>query len=150
MHLWDKLLPQAEITLNLLRTSRTHPKISSYTHQNGPFDFNRTPLAPPGTKIILHEKPKQRQTWAPHGLEGWYLGPAMDHYRCYHVYVPSTRSTCIVDTIEFFLTTYLYLLRRHTIASFKLLRNSSIRSSIRTLLTPTTDYPTTTTLPYGS
>ncbi len=102
MHLWDKLLPQAELTLNLLRTSRTHPKLSSYTHQNGPFDFNRTPLAPPGTKIVLHEKPKQRQTWAPHGLDGWYIGPAMEHYRCYHVYVPSTRSTRIVDTIEFF------------------------------------------------
>jgi hypothetical protein len=25
MHLWDRLLPQAEITLNLLRTSRLHP-----------------------------------------------------------------------------------------------------------------------------
>jgi hypothetical protein len=26
MHLWDRLLPQAEITLNLLRTSRLHPQ----------------------------------------------------------------------------------------------------------------------------
>jgi hypothetical protein len=25
LHLWDRLLPQAEITLNLLRTSRLHP-----------------------------------------------------------------------------------------------------------------------------
>jgi hypothetical protein len=27
MHLWDRLLPQAEITLNLLRTSRLHPQL---------------------------------------------------------------------------------------------------------------------------
>jgi hypothetical protein len=28
MHLWDRLLPQAEITLNLLRTSRLHPQLN--------------------------------------------------------------------------------------------------------------------------
>jgi hypothetical protein len=30
MHLWDRLLPQAEITLNLLRTSRLHPQLALY------------------------------------------------------------------------------------------------------------------------
>jgi hypothetical protein len=29
MHLWDKLIPQAEITLNLLRGSRINPKLSA-------------------------------------------------------------------------------------------------------------------------
>jgi hypothetical protein len=29
MHLWDRLLPQAEITLNLLRTSQLHPQLSA-------------------------------------------------------------------------------------------------------------------------
>jgi hypothetical protein len=29
MHLWDRLLPQAEITLNLLRASRLHPQLSA-------------------------------------------------------------------------------------------------------------------------
>ena len=28
LHLWDKLVPQAEITLNLLRNSRLHPHLS--------------------------------------------------------------------------------------------------------------------------
>jgi hypothetical protein len=32
MHLWDRLLPQAEITLNLLRTSRLHPQLSAAAH----------------------------------------------------------------------------------------------------------------------
>jgi hypothetical protein len=32
MHLWDRLLPQAEITLNLLRKSRLHPQLSAATH----------------------------------------------------------------------------------------------------------------------
>jgi hypothetical protein len=32
MHLWDRLLPQAEIMLNLLRTSRLHPQLSATAH----------------------------------------------------------------------------------------------------------------------
>jgi hypothetical protein len=32
MNLWDRLLPQAEITLNLLRTSRLHPQLSAAAH----------------------------------------------------------------------------------------------------------------------
>jgi virulence-associated protein VapD len=32
MHLWDRLLPQAEITLNLLRTSCLHPQLSAAAH----------------------------------------------------------------------------------------------------------------------
>jgi hypothetical protein len=81
MHLWDRLLEQALITLNLLRPSRRDPKISAYNMLEGTFDYNKTPLAPPGTKVIIHEKPQQRKTWDPHGTEGWYLGPAMEHYR---------------------------------------------------------------------
>jgi hypothetical protein len=29
LHLWDRLLSQAEMTLNLLRTSRQHPQLST-------------------------------------------------------------------------------------------------------------------------
>ncbi len=32
---WDRLLPQIEITLNLLRTSRSNPKLSAYAYMNG-------------------------------------------------------------------------------------------------------------------
>ena len=47
---WDRLLPQAEITLNLLRNCRYNPALSSYAALFGAFDFNRTPVAPFGTK----------------------------------------------------------------------------------------------------
>jgi hypothetical protein len=38
LHLWDRLLPQAEITLNLLRTSRLNPQLSviNYSHSRNP------------------------------------------------------------------------------------------------------------------
>jgi hypothetical protein len=102
LHLWDKLIPQAETTLNLLRQSNMHPQLSAHTHLNGVFDFNKTPLAPLGTKAIVHEKPNQRGTWAIHGQAGWYVGHAPEHYRCYKVYVNSTRASRISDTVEFF------------------------------------------------
>jgi hypothetical protein len=77
MHLWDRLLPQAVITLNMLRKSRVYPKLSAATHIFGQYDFNRAPMAPPGTRIIAHETPSRRITWAPHGQDGWYVGPAL-------------------------------------------------------------------------
>jgi hypothetical protein len=95
-------LPQAEITLNLLRTSRLHPQLSAAAHYHGLVDYNKTAFAPPGCRIIAHEKPGKRQTWAPHGQHGYSLGPAMHHYWCQNVYISTTASERIVDTLEFF------------------------------------------------
>jgi hypothetical protein len=48
IHLWDWLLLQAKITLNLLCGSRINPKLLAWAQVHGAFDFNRTPLGPPG------------------------------------------------------------------------------------------------------
>jgi hypothetical protein len=101
MQLWDRLLPQAEITLNLMRTSRLHPQLSATARFHGLIDYNKTAFAPPGCKIIEHEKPSQRRTWAHHGHPGYSLGPDMHHYRCQNVFITSTSSERIVDTLEF-------------------------------------------------
>jgi hypothetical protein len=102
LHLWDRLFPQAEMTLNLLRKSRQHPQLSAAANYRGMIDYNKTVFAPPGCKIIAHEKPSQRRTWAPHGQHCYSLGPAMHHYRCQNVYITSTASERIVETLEFF------------------------------------------------
>ena len=39
MNEWDRLIPQANITLNLLRASRTHPQLSAYASMFGQFDL---------------------------------------------------------------------------------------------------------------
>ena len=88
----------------MLRMSRINPKLSEHEQLHGIHDFNATPLAPPGTKCIAHEKSSQRGTWAPHGQHGWYDGAAPEHYRCYQIYIPKTQGTCICDTVEFFPT----------------------------------------------
>ena len=92
LHIWCRLIPLADTTLNLMRPSRINPKLSAYEILNGVFDYNKTPIAPPGCKIVVHEPPNKRGTWDIHGVDGWYLGMAPDHYRCHRVYIPKMRA----------------------------------------------------------
>lgn len=41
MRLWDKLLPQTILTLNLLRQLNAVPTVSAYQYDNGNFDYNK-------------------------------------------------------------------------------------------------------------
>lgn len=99
---WDLLLPHIELTLNLLRPSKLNPKISAYNLINGTFDFNKTPLAPAGTKTIVHDSCKERASWAKHGSCGFYIGPALHHFRCYKNFMVTTKSIRTSNTVEFF------------------------------------------------
>ena len=101
MHQWDKLIDQAVITLNLLRPARLNPALSAYAYLFGQFNFSATPLAPPGIKCQIHEKPNQRKSWAPHSVDGHYLGPALEHYRCFKVFSTHTNKQRVTDTVEF-------------------------------------------------
>lgn len=96
---WDRILVQSELTLNLLRNSRINPKLSSWAYLFGNHDFNKVPLLPPGTQVIIHSKPNDRKSWDYHGVDGWYIGPAEHHYRCVKCYVPKTHAERITDTI---------------------------------------------------
>ena len=51
-YLWEDLILQSIITINLLRASRIHPHLSSYHSFFGKYDFTKTPIAPPGIKVI--------------------------------------------------------------------------------------------------
>ena len=93
------LFEQAEITLNLLRPSACTTSKSAWEAMHGrPYDFNRHPIAPPGTRVIAHDN--HRATWAPHGLEGFYVGPKLTGYRMFQVYLPRTRHVRTVDTLS--------------------------------------------------
>ena len=46
LQLWDKLAPQAQDTLNLLRALRVNPAISAYKALNSPFDWGDIHLLP--------------------------------------------------------------------------------------------------------
>jgi len=101
MRLWDKLLPQTVLTLNLLRQSNVAPTVSAYQYVHGAFDYNRMPLAPLGCAVQLYESNARRGTWAEHATDGWYIGTSTKHYRCHRIYVKNTRSERISDTVFF-------------------------------------------------
>jgi hypothetical protein len=98
----NQLVPQAEMSLNMVRTSRANPYISAWTLLHGAYDFLAHPIAPAGMRVAVHEKPEVRETWGPHALDGFYIGPARDHYRCYQVWLPATNSVRISDALAWF------------------------------------------------
>jgi len=99
IHLWDWLIPQAKLTLNLLHGSWLDPSISAWEQLHGPFDFNHNPIALPGTKVIIHEKPAVWQSWAPHSVDRWYLRPALNSYQCYTIWVTATQAQQICNSL---------------------------------------------------
>ena len=54
------------MTLNMLQTDRKDPTISAYEALNGPFDYNKTPLAPLGLPAVIYDDPTNRNTFVPH------------------------------------------------------------------------------------
>ena len=101
-YLWDRLLPQVTMTLNMLRRSQLNPGLSAYEQVDGIQNFEQTPLAPLVCKVQIHEKPHKRITYAPHSVDGWYLGPAVHNYRCYTCYNIDIGGETTPDTIAFF------------------------------------------------
>jgi hypothetical protein len=68
--LWDRLLPQTKITINLIQQSNATPNVSAYAHLSGPFDYNKMPLVPMGCKAQVHEKNDKQGTWVFHLVDG--------------------------------------------------------------------------------
>lgn len=99
---WDELVPQAELTLNLMRSSGITPHISAWHQLNGPYIFDRTPIAPPGMRVVVHEKPDKRPSWGYHGVDGFYVSPVLrGNYSCFKVFITDTKKTRITDTPRF-------------------------------------------------
>jgi len=73
--IWCRFLPQAEMTLNTIRSQL-------------------------GAKVILFHTPDNRTSLAPHGAYGYTIGPALDHYRCVSVYLPKKRATVTANTFH--------------------------------------------------
>jgi hypothetical protein len=91
LQLWDDFFPQVKLTLNMLCFSQQNPKKSANQEVYGSFDFNKTPLAPLGTKALVYDNPGSQTSWVPHATNGFYVGPASDHYQCLQFYIPAMR-----------------------------------------------------------
>ena len=87
------------MTLNMLRASRVNPKLLAYEYMHGQFDYNQTPLVPPGTRVVAHTKPVARSSWAFNKKDAWTIGLVMEHYRHIKYYFPKMKSERNVDTV---------------------------------------------------
>jgi hypothetical protein len=83
------LLPQTEITINLIRQSNATPNVSAYAHLSGPFDYNKLPLASMGCEAQVHEKP----TNAALGHIIWWMDGICSHHLNIIARITATFST---------------------------------------------------------
>ncbi len=102
LQLWDKLTPQVINTLNMLRALCINPMKLAYKGLYGRYDWNQYPLAPLGCKAVVYKDGDTRGLWALRGIDGWYLGPSMDHYRCDILHIPETRGYQISGSTKLF------------------------------------------------
>ena len=74
----------------MLRTSIIHPQLSAFHVLEGQHDFNKVPFGPPGKRATIFNPPEMRGSFGPRAVDGWYIGPAWDHYRSMNFQIPST------------------------------------------------------------
>ena len=98
---WCRLIPQTNLTLNLMRPCRQNQALSAHAALYGDFHFESTPMAPPGTKCLAHAKPSTRNTFGHHAKDAHFVGPAMKHWRCYTIVSTHTGAQSVTDTVKF-------------------------------------------------
>jgi hypothetical protein len=100
-YLWDFLLPQAKFTLNLLQQATLNPQISAWDFFQGPFDFNKMPLAPVGCRVLIQAKPASCRFWDFRAKNCFYIGPALESCRCFKLVNADTKSQVISNMVQF-------------------------------------------------
>ena len=100
-YMWDNLLVQTELTINLLRQVTLDPRMSAWEYYNGAFDYTATPLGPIGCNIILHTTSNKRKSWEQRGREGFSVVLTLQQYRCIQAIDSKTKALIIIDTAEY-------------------------------------------------
>ena len=85
-----------------MRASRIDPTKLVYKILNRPYNWNQYPLAPLGCKAVIYEDSDTQGSWALRSVDGWYIGPSQDHYRCDLYYIPKTRAYHISGSTELY------------------------------------------------
>ena len=75
--------------------------MSDWEHFNGPFKFDASPIGSIGCLVITHNKPVTRLSWDFRDHQGFSIGPALNHYRCFRVVDAVTKHLIYYDTVEF-------------------------------------------------
>ena len=97
---WCRLIPQIDLSVNIVRACRQNPKLSAWAATEGDFHFDSTPIAPPGTAMLMYERPENRSSFGHNAKKAWYIGPCLDHYRTFKGILPSTGKERMCDTVK--------------------------------------------------
>ncbi len=100
-NLWDPLLPQTKIMINLIWKYNATSNVLAYTHLSGPFDYNKMPLAPMGCEAQVHKKSGNCGTRAYHSVNLWYLFTLLEHYCTHNCHIKHTKSKWLPNTVQF-------------------------------------------------
>ena len=101
--------PPISLCISGTESSHMPPQPSiSFAHQKyaqlqGTFNYNKTPLAPPGCCSLIYKSLQHCVAWNTKGTDGWYVGPALNNHQCHKIYTPSTMSERTAKTVDFFI-----------------------------------------------
>ena len=94
--------------LSIPNHTEINPRVKSKSgpvcihHLNGAFECNWTPIYLKGTRVVVHKNPSNQGKWAPHGVNGWYIGSVPDHYCCVTTWIWDTEDERIGETKKHF------------------------------------------------
>ena len=78
-----------------------NPLLSACAAMEGELHFDAIPIAPPGSEMLMHQKPVRRSSFGLNVKKAWYLGPCFNHYRTFRGILPSTGGEKLSDTVKF-------------------------------------------------
>ena len=76
--------------MNLLRPLCINPKALAQNCIHGIYDYAKTLIGPPGTKIQIYNK--DRRSWDEKSFDRLNIGPNLNHYRVFQCYNPQTKT----------------------------------------------------------
>jgi hypothetical protein len=102
-YLWDPLLPQAELTLNLLRQATLNPRVSAWEFSKGSLTSTRHRLV----QLVVASSFMQSRPLGGLGISVQSLVSTilallyLDFYCCFKLVMANTKSQVISDTVKF-------------------------------------------------
>ena len=101
---WDLPISHTEFTSNPLRLSKINKNMSACSIINDHHDFMKHPISIAGTKVLVHDRPVDRGSWADRGTEGFFINKSDERHRNYKCCIPGTNGIRVSNTDEFFPT----------------------------------------------
>ena len=90
---WCRLIPQVDFSVNILSKFRQNPLLLAWAAMEGEYHFYATPVAPPGSEMLMKEKPNRRKQIGLNAKKAWYIYPCFKHYRTFKGVLQSTGQT---------------------------------------------------------